>query len=119
MLMDLTVNAINVTSNKEIVHNLFVADTIFLRMKGLLGKNSLRNDEGLWIKPCKGVHTFGMKFPIDVLFLDRNNLVIAIKKELAPNRMTLIYPRAITVIELSSGMIEATATKIGNQIMMS
>ena len=92
------------------------ATTVLSRMKGLLGKNSLNEGEGLLIKPCKVVHTFGMKFPIDVIFLDNNNFVIAVSKELPPNRLTPVYMRAAAVIELPAGTLEATTTAVGNQL---
>jgi uncharacterized protein len=85
-------------------------------MKGLLGKNSLMAGEGLLIRPCKGIHTFGMRFPIDVLFLDKNSHVIAIIKNIQPNKMTRLYLGASGVIELSAGTIDATATKPGDRI---
>lgn len=108
--------AINSTRQTELASRLVVADNIFTRMKGLLGRNSLAEGEGLLIRPCKGIHTFGMKFPIDVVFLDSRNLVIAVHKELASNRLTPIYPKGASVLELPAGTIEATATKIGDEI---
>lgn len=106
----------NVTTNKEVANSMVVADTLFLRLKGLLGRSALTAGEGLLIKPCKGVHTFGMGFPIDVVFLDKQNSVIACNKSLAPNRMTPVYLRSASVLELPAGMIDATATRTGNQI---
>jgi len=85
-------------------------------MKGLLGKNSLGDGEGLLIRPCKGVHTFGMKFPIDVIVIDDNNYVIAVHGQLPSNRMTPLYKRAAAVIELPAGTLETTTTAVGNQI---
>ncbi len=85
-------------------------------MKGLLGRNSLDDGEGLLIRPCKGIHTFGMKFPIDAVFLNKNNRVIAISKNILPNRMTRIYLSASSVIELTAGTAEATAINIGDEV---
>lgn len=87
-------------SNIELVGNLMVADSIFARMKGLLGRNSLPEASGIWLKPCKGVHTFGMKFTIDVVFLSTDHRVVAVYNNLPPNRITRIYSKAATVIEL-------------------
>ncbi|MFZ3207512.1 MAG: DUF192 domain-containing protein [Geobacteraceae bacterium] len=106
----------NITTNKEVASHVVVADTLFLRLKGLLGRKALTAGEGLLIKPCKGVHTFGMRFPIDVVFLDKQNFVIACKKNMAPNRLTPVYPRAATVLELSAGIIDATSTETGHQL---
>ena len=87
-------------SNRVLVGNLMVADSIFTRMKGLLGRDSLSKGSGLWLKPCKGVHTFCMKFAIDVVFLNRKNQVVTVMHNLQPNRLTKIFPEAVTVIEL-------------------
>lgn len=108
--------ALNVTTRKEIASSLTSATTIFSRMKGLLGRNSLQEGEGLLIKPCKGVHTFGMRFPIDIVVLDKDNLVIAVSKNLPPNRLTPVYKRAAAVLELPAGILESTTTAIGNRI---
>ncbi|HEY6872531.1 MAG TPA: DUF192 domain-containing protein [Geobacteraceae bacterium] len=107
---------INTTKHCEIASKFKIAENIFTRMKGLLGKSSLAEGEGLLIRPCKGIHTFGMKFPIDAVFLDRNNRVIAVKTGLAPNRMTPVFFSAASVLELPSGTIVATATAIGDAI---
>lgn len=98
------------------VNRLQIAENLFARMKGLLGKRALAEGEGLLIRPCNGIHTFGMKFPIDAVFLDGNNIVIAIRKDLVSNRCTLIYPKASSVLELPAGTVEATDTRIGDEI---
>lgn len=108
--------AVNLTTQKELASDLIKADHLFARMKGLLGRSSLQPGEALLLKPCKGVHTFGMRFPIDVIILDNSNFVLALRKELSPNRLTPLYARATAVIELPAGTIEATATEIGSQI---
>lgn len=84
----------------ELVGNLMVADSILTRMKGLLGRDSLSKGSGLWLKPCNSVHTFCMKFAIDVIFLNRNNQVVNIVHNLPPNRLTRIFSEAVSVIEL-------------------
>lgn len=91
------------STKRVLVGNLTVADSIFKRAKGLLGRTFLASDSGLLLKPCKAVHTFGMKFAIDVVFLDKENRVIDVIETLKPNRMTAIYCHAATVLELSSG----------------
>ena len=93
-----------------------VADTLFTRMKGLLGKKELPKGEALWIKPCFSVHTFFMRFAIDVIFLNKTNQVIAAVSNLTPNRMTRLYPRSFSVLELPPGTIVATNTEVGDEI---
>jgi uncharacterized membrane protein (UPF0127 family) len=106
----------NLSNGKELSNNVIIADSILKRMKGLLGKSELPIGEALWIKPCMSVHTFFMRFPIDVVFLNNKNKVIAIRKNLKPNRITWLYPRAASVLELPAGTIEATETKVGDEI---
>jgi uncharacterized membrane protein (UPF0127 family) len=90
--------ACNLRNGKELSNNVIVADSILKRMKGLLGKSELPVGEGLWIKPCMSVHTFFMKFPIDVIFLNKRNQVIALIKNILPNRLTGLYPKAVSIL---------------------
>jgi uncharacterized membrane protein (UPF0127 family) len=106
----------NRRNNRELSNNVEVADCLLKRMKGLLGKSEMLAGEGLWIKPCKSIHMFFMKFPIDVVFLNKKNQVIAVRENLKPNRITRLYPRAVSVLELPAGTIEATATEVGDEI---
>ena len=108
--------AVNLTTQRELAGNLTVAGTVLSRMKGLLGKNSLPVGDGLWIRPCKGIHTFGMKFPIDVVFLDRERRVVAAVGSLCPHRLSRLYFTADSVLELPTGSIEKSATVTGDCI---
>jgi uncharacterized membrane protein (UPF0127 family) len=108
--------ALNIRTGKELSHHLTVADNLLKRMRGLLGKNEMHIGEALWISPCMSIHTFLMKFPIDVAFLDKRNKVIATIKGLKPNRITRLYFCAVSVIEMPAGTIEATSTAVGDEI---
>jgi hypothetical protein len=108
--------AFNTRTGKELSVDVKVADTLFTRMKGLLGKKELLEGEALWIKPCFSVHTFFMKFPIDVIFLNKKNQVIASVSNLSPNRMTRLYPQSFSVLELSVNTIEGTETELQDLI---
>lgn len=108
--------AIHQHTQIELAPKLTTADTFFSRMKGLLGKKSLSSGEGLLIRPCKGVHTFGMKFPIDVIFLDRNNRVVATMRELPPNRVSRMYLQASAALELPSQTIESASVRVGDYV---
>ncbi len=103
-------------TREEIAGAIDVAESFRARSKGLLGRSSLAEGEGLLIRPCKGVHTVGMKFPIDVVFLDNGNSVIGICKALRPNRLTPIRLRATSVLELPAGTVAATALKVGDVV---
>ncbi len=108
--------ALHAATHQEIAGDLEVAETFRARTKGLLGKSSLPAGEGLLIRPCRGIHTFGMNFPIDVVFLDKCNHVVAFHKNLSPCRLTPIYLRAASVLELPAGAIEATHLTIGDEV---
>lgn len=108
--------ACNLRNGKELADNVTVADRPLKRMKGLLGKSEMLAGEALWIKPCMSIHTFWMSFPIDVVFLNKKNRVLAIKKNLQPNRMTRLYLSAMSVLELPAGILEATDTGLGDEI---
>jgi uncharacterized membrane protein (UPF0127 family) len=75
-----------------------------------------RRGQGLWIVPCHGVHTFAMRFPIDVLYLDQERIVIHIEEELKPWRMAAIRARASSVLELPTGTVRDSRTALGDQV---
>lgn len=108
--------AYNLRNNKEISNKVIVANNILERMKGLLGRNEMPTGESLWIKPCMSVHTFLMKFPIDVVFLNSKKQVIAAIRNLKPNRLSRLYLKSSSVLELPAGVLEATDTRVGDEI---
>src|SRR5579875_1051299 len=77
-----------------------VADTSLTRFVGLMGRRSLARGHGLLIQPSNGVHTFWMRFSIDVLLLDREHRVLAAYGNLRPFRMTSIKWKASAALEL-------------------
>ncbi len=85
-------------------------------MVGLLGKRGLDAGEGLWIKPSSGVHTFGMKFSIDVIGLDRDLKVIKLWSRLVPFRVTSVSLKLRSVIELPPGRIDECQVSVGDQL---
>ena len=84
------------------------------RMRGLLGKEALAPGDALVISPCSAVHTFGMRYPIDVVFYDRSNRAVAAVPNLRPYRLTRWYPRAKGVIELPAGTLESKPLDTGD-----
>lgn len=92
-----------------------VADTSATRMKGLLGRDGLASGEGLWIIPCEAIHTFRMRFAIDVVFLNRHKQVTKVVHAIKPSRMALSL-RARSVVELPAGTARRTRTEKGDQI---
>jgi uncharacterized membrane protein (UPF0127 family) len=92
-----------------------IADNSKARNIGLLKHERLEPGEGLWIAPCEGVHTAGMKFPIDVLFLDKRRKVVKIRAAMPRWRIAACL-WAHSVLELPSGTAAATNTSRGDQL---
>ncbi len=92
-----------------------IADDSKSRRTGLLKHDGLAAGEGLWLAPCEAVHTFGMKFPIDVLFLDKKRKVLKIRPDMRKGKMAACL-RAHSVLELPSGMAAATRTAPGDEL---
>ena len=90
------------------------ADTFFTRFKGLIGAPSLTKGEGLLILPCNSIHTHVMRFPIDVLYVSKDNTVVAVDRAMAPWRFGRIHRRARYVIELPAGA--AAETQPGDRL---
>lgn len=111
--------ALNLKTGECLATKVVVADTVFSRMKGLLGRDMLPRSEALWIKPCKAVHTIWMKFPIDILFLARDHTVVAAEEHVPPNRFSAFVLRAESVMELPAGTIRLTGTRAGDTIRVS
>jgi uncharacterized membrane protein (UPF0127 family) len=110
--------AFNQTRQAYLATSLAVADTHWTRLRGLLGltPDDFRNGSGLWIVPCHGVHTLGMGFPIDVIYLDRAMTVIHVQPELRPWRFAPVRQRAASVLELPSRIAAETKTSVGDRI---
>ena len=108
----------NETRNTVVAEAAEVADSSGTRRRGLLGRNGLANGEGLWIVPCEAVHTWGMRFPIDVVYLDRNRRVRKIRHALVPWRFSMCLP-AHSVLELPAGTANQTKTEPGDQLSFS
>ncbi len=112
--MPLTVR--NLTRDTCLGNNIEVADRPLRRMIGLLGTSVLLPQCGLLIFPTQAVHTFGMKYPLDLVFLNRKRRVVGVRSALKPNRFSKLYWRAECVLELPAGTIQATGTGLGDQI---
>jgi uncharacterized protein len=112
--------AFNQTRKRFLATRLAVAQTHWSRLRGLLGvsENDFRNGGGLWIRPCRGVHTLAMRFPIDVVYLDRAGIVVHLVHDLHPWRFSPIRMQAASVLELPSHTVARTETALGDAIEM-
>ena len=95
------------------------ADNFFTRLVGLLRRRRLGPEEALWLVPSQGIHTIGMKFAIDVIFLDKNNRVIGVIPGLSPYRATGIRLAAHSVLELPNGILKKSQTEVGDLLEVS
>ena len=111
-----TVRALNSTRGTLVGASIRIADTGLTRIVGLLGERELLPGDGLLILPSQGVHTVGMRFAIDVVFLDDDWNVIAIKRDMRPFRMTRVFWKAAAVLELRSGSLDSSSTSVGDTL---
>ena len=105
----------NVTRGTLLAEGAEIADTSKKRRIGLLKHEKLDQGEGLWIAPCEAIHTFGMKFPIDVVFLNQGRKVLKIRKEMIRRKLSACL-WASSVLELPAGTLAATKTEKGDQL---
>ncbi|HEU4829254.1 MAG TPA: DUF192 domain-containing protein [Gemmatimonadales bacterium] len=110
------VEARNVDRGTVLGSRVGVADRWWLRLRGLSGRKSLEAGEGLLLDPCRAVHMFGMRFPIDVAFLSRDGSVVAVYPALAPGARTQYHRAARSALELPAGTLAATGTMPGDRI---
>ena len=109
---------LNLTRQAVLADCVEVADHGATRRKGLLGRSGLPAGEGLWIVPCESVHTFGMKFPIDLVYVGRNKKVKKVRSGVPPWRLSACLS-AYSVLELASGTIYRTQTRPGDTLEFS
>ena len=110
---------INLTRKTWLATKIRKADNFVTRLVGLLKRSTLGPEEALWLMPSKGIHTIGMKFPIDVVFLDKNNIVLGIASGMVPCRISGIQLRGYSVLELPNGTIKKSQTEVGDQLEIS
>src|SRR5687768_4572673 len=106
----------NVDTGELVASRVTVATKKVDRAVGLLKYSTLAPGEGLLITPCRGVHTCGMRFTIDLVALDENGVVVDAVQELAPWRIRLPRPGAVSVLELPAGSLSRTHTERGHRI---
>ena len=110
--------AFNISRQSCINLGVMVADTLPARLRGLLGRMRLRSDEAVWIVPSVGIHTFGLMFAIDVIYLDDQNRVIHLVENLGPLRIAGIRRQCASVLELPPRSIYGSGTRLGDQLMI-
>jgi uncharacterized membrane protein (UPF0127 family) len=112
------VSVYNRTRHRHLATHAALADTYFSRLIGLLGKTGrwCQPGRGLWIVPSHGVHTLGMMFSIDVVFLDREHQVVYLVENMRPFRISAVKLRAASILELPPHTIAETGTCVGDRL---
>jgi uncharacterized membrane protein (UPF0127 family) len=108
--------AVNARNGEVLARHVFWAGTSALRRKGLLGRDELDEQEGIYLVPCQWVHTFRMRFAIDVALLNSEGRVLTVHHGLRPNRLSRLVLRAEGVLELARGRLLDTDTRVGDFI---
>jgi uncharacterized membrane protein (UPF0127 family) len=112
--------AFNQTRQASLADDLRIANTHWTRLRGLVGVTSARfvRGQGLWIVPCRGVHTMFMSIPIDVIYLSADNTVVHLENSLRPWRFAPVRINARTVLEVPATTIRDTGTALGDCIQI-
>ncbi|MCL4440784.1 MAG: DUF192 domain-containing protein [Firmicutes bacterium] len=108
--------ALNLTCNTLLAQNVETAFSFPSRLQGLLGRPELLPGQGMLLKPCRSIHTFFMRFAIDVVFTDKEGEIIYLAPNLKPFKATPVIRGACMALELPSGTLSRTGTKKGDLI---
>jgi uncharacterized membrane protein (UPF0127 family) len=108
----------NVTRGAVLAHNAQVADNIVTRFLGLQGRARLDEGHGMVIRPCSGIHTMFMRFPIDVLYVNKEDRVVHVEAAIPPWRVGRVMRVSHYVVELPAGTAARTGTQVGDQIAL-
>lgn len=111
-----TVQIVNLTRGSSLGREIGVADNLWTRFMGLMGKGSLLEGHGLHIVPCSSVHMFFMRIALDVVYLDAGMRVVKTVPNLKPWRISFGARGAKSVLELPVGTIQRSRTEIGDQL---
>jgi uncharacterized membrane protein (UPF0127 family) len=110
--------AFNISRQSFINLGVSVADTPLARLRGLLGRFKLRADEAVWVVPSRGIHTFGLSFHIDVIYLDSQCQVLHLIEHLGPLRIAPLRFGCASVLELPAGSIYKSGTQVGDRLLI-
>ncbi|HPD15352.1 MAG TPA: DUF192 domain-containing protein [Planctomycetota bacterium] len=108
----------NLTKGNVVASRLAIADTFETRRKGFLGRASIEPGEGMLLTPCYAIHMVGMKFALDVVFLDREMRVVAVYPDVPPGTLNRSSRRAHSTLELPPGTIAAKRIEVGDTLQV-
>lgn len=108
----------NKTRESFLSLNVAAADTHLTRLRGLVGKFRLKPDEGIWVIPSQGVHTIGVFFAIDLIYLDAHNRVVSLTESFPSFRIGPIRKHCASVLELPTRTIYSSQTEVGDELLV-
>lgn len=106
---------VNQTKNREVAKEVIEAFSLWRRAVGLLGRKSLAENSAMWIRPCNNIHTWFMRFPIDVVFVDENLRVKAVASNVRPFRLKWNFSSS-SVFEMNAGRASRVGVEVGDQL---
>ncbi len=109
---------LNKTKNQMIATHVELADTFIKRAVGLLGHKNLEKENCMWFDECRSIHTFGMRFSLDVIFVDKNMIVKKVFYNVKPGRITLPVWSARAAFEFTAGSLSSHNIQPGDQLDM-
>lgn len=112
-----SVTILNQSTGTQVGKRIGCAETALSRLVGLLGRKDLPTGGGVWIRPSSGIHTFGMRFAIDVVGLDAGMRVVKLWRNVKPQRVTPIATKVRSVLELAAGEIDARSICLGHVLV--
>lgn len=107
---------VNSTNGALLADNIELATSFKKRLIGLIGRPGLKHGEAFILLPCNSIHTFIMNFSIDVLFVDKDAVVLKAMENMRPFRFSPIISRSYMVVELPAGSLAATGTGTGHRL---
>lgn len=113
------VSLLNSRTGKRIATSVILADSFWLRLRGLLGRPVLKPYEGLWLIPCQQVHMLGMRYPLSIWFINSQGEVYQIIDQLDPGKISPRIREAHSILELPAGWAQKTGTQVGDLILRS
>jgi len=109
---------IDETRGTVVAQDVRLAEGVWSRFWGLMGRKALPNDAGLLLKPSSSIHTAFMRFPIDIVFLDRSLQVVKVVPEMKPFRVSVAFGGAHSALELNAGAAAKAGVETGDQLAL-
>ena len=104
-------------TERKIASEIKKASSLWARTKGLLGSQKLTSQQGLWIHPGKSIHTIGMTYNIDVIYIDKQQIVKKLVQNIAPFRLSFAAKNTYSVLELQAGKISESDIRVNDQLI--